>query len=131
MNPQKEFKIASIFLLFLGVIDAILVGMEWFSPDSSLFKTNIFLVILFAVMSVFTLAKLYMGIMGLKYCNGTGKGRLHITLAKIGVLLGIVSIVISVIDLINGTGTVQTVIGDAFDIFVIWWYFDLAKKNYA
>ena len=69
--------------------------------------------------------------MGLKYCNGTGKGRLHITLAKIGVILAVVSVVISVIDMISGTGTLQTVIGDSVDIFAIYWYFSLAKKNYA
>ena len=42
-----------------------------------------------------------MGIMGLKYCKGTGKGSLHITLAKIGIALTVVATVISVIDMIS------------------------------
>lgn len=105
--------------------------LEWIGSNSILFQDNIYLVILFAVITLFALAKLYMGIMGLKYCKGTGKGRLHITLAKIGVILGAIAVVISVIGLISGAGDLQTVISDAVDLFVIYWYFSLAKKNYA
>ena len=71
-----------------------------------------------------------MGIMGLKYCKGTGKGSLHITLAKIGIALTVVATVISVIDMISGSGDVSTVISDATDILIIYWYFSLAKKKY-
>ena len=130
MDVKKEFKIASIVLLFLGVLDVILIAMDWLTPESPLGEKSILLFVLFAVMCIIVLAKLYMGIMGLKYCMGTGKGRLHISLAKIGVVLAVIAVVISVIDMISGAGTIQTVISDGVDVMVIHWYFNLAKKNY-
>lgn len=129
MNQKKEFKIASIILLVIGIIDVISVALEWIGPESILFQNNIYLIIIFAVISIFALSKMYMGIMGIKYCNGTGKGRLHIILAKIGVILGVLAVAISVIGLVTGAGTLLTVISDAVDLFIIWWYFSLAKKN--
>lgn len=129
MTPQKEFKIASIVLLFLGVVDIPLIAIGWFGADSPAFEFNAFLIAIFAITCAITLAKLYMGIMGLKYCKGTGKGTLHIKLAKIGVILAVLAAVITVMDLISGTGSIETLISDACDIYVIYWYFNLAKKN--
>lgn len=130
MNPQKEFKIASIILLILGAFDLFLVSTEWFGSDSIIFENNIYLIIIFSIITLIPIAKIYMGIMGIKYSKGTGKGRLHIILAKIGVVFSIIAIVISVLDLIFGSGTLETLIGDALDTFVICWYHRLAKKNY-
>ena len=128
INPQKEFKIASILFLFLGVIDAVIISMDWFGSESPLLQDNIFLLILLIVICLIALGKLYMGFMGLKYCKGTGKGSLHITLAKIGVVLAAISVVISVVEMINGEGTLQTVISDVTDAFIVYWYLRLAKK---
>ena len=128
INPQKEFKIASILFLFFGIIDAIIIALDWFGAESPLLEDNIFMVVLFIVICLIALSKLYMGFMGLKYCRGTGKGRLHITLAKIGVVLAAIALVIAVVDMIGGEGTLQTVVSDVTDTVVVYWYLQLAKK---
>ena len=132
MNAQKEFKIASIVLLFLGVIDVLTIALGYFGEgsltESLTLGGSVFVIALFAIVSVIALAKIYMGIMGFKYCKGTGKGKLHITLAKIGVALTVIAVEISVIDMINGTGAVQTIISDIADVIVIHWYLKLAEK---
>ena len=128
MNPKKEFKIASIVLLILGIFDALIIGIEWFVGDFFVLGDNVFLLFVFAGIILIALAKLYMGIMGLKYCKGTGKGTLHITLAKIGVVLALIAVVIAAVNLVGGDGDVQTVLSDSVDAFIMYWYLSLAKK---
>ena len=135
MNPQKEFKIASIVLIILAVLDVLMISVSYFEGGS--FAASVpeeskgFIFALFVVISIITLAKFYMGIMGLRYCMGKGKGKFHITLAKIGIALAAIATVISVMDMISGTGNITTVLSDATDVYLIYWYFKLATKNYT
>ena len=131
MSPQKEFKIASIVMLFLGIIDALLIAVEWFDANSPLAGGNAFLLTIFALICIIALAKLYLGVKGLQYCKGAGKGTLHITLSKIGVVLAGIAVVLSVIDMFSGAGTLQTLASDSTDLIVIHWYYGLAKKHLA
>lgn len=132
MDSRRDFKVISMLLLFLGVMDiALLVinNMGEMKAVSALSDKGLAFVIgIAAIVVIIALAKLYMGYMGIRYCNGTGKGTFHITLAKIGLVLAVIAVVLSVMDMTSG-GTLNTVISDIIDVMVIFWYFRAAKRN--
>ena len=132
MNPQKEFKIASIVIIALGVLDVLSIALGA-TGNGVIFGSltsggRVLIGALIAVMGIIALAKIYMGVMGLKYCKGTGKGKLHILLAKIGMVFSVLALVMSVVDLIGGAGT-QDIIGEISSVCFIYWYLKLAEKN--
>ena len=135
MTPQKEFKIASFVLLALAVLDVLQIALGYFADGSLVEGLSTgaagFLIAIFAVVCLLALAKFYMGITGLRYCAGKGKGTLHIRLATTGVVIGVISLIIGVVDMMSGTGTFEALIDDATSIGVIYWYLTLAKKNLA
>lgn len=130
MNPQAEFKIVSIIMLLRGAIGAFSIGLAWSGVASPL-SSGIAFLLTIAIMCAFTLVYLYCGVMGLRYCNGTGKGTLHIKLAKIGLILEAISGAYALSDIIIGKGPMDLVFLIIFDVFVIHWYFSMAKKNLA
>ena len=135
MNPQKEFKIACFTLLFLGVLDILSILVGYFENGkltAGLTVAESVVVFLFLGINVLImLAKIYMGVAGLKYCNGTGKGKLHITLAKIGLVFCVIVAVTSLIDIVTGAAAVETIFGEITSITVMYWYLTLAQKNYT
>lgn len=129
MDLKKQFKFASIALLFLGVLDAIQILTGFFEDFSFSPVALIVAIVTFAIVAAIALAKIYMGAMGLKYCKGAGKGTLHIKLAKIGIILTIISGVISLLDMIFGSGSFSALLDDITGFILIEWYYSLAKQN--
>ena len=130
MNSQAEFRIVSIIMLLRGAIEAFSIGLA-LSGVASPLSSGIAFLLTIAEMCAITLAYLYCGVMGLRYCNGTGKGTLHIKPAIIGLILEAILAAFAIFNMIIGKGAMDLVFIIIFDVFVIHWYFSMAKKNLA
>ena len=52
-------------------------------------------------------------------------------LAKIGLVFTVIAVVTSLIDIISGAAAIDTIYGEVASVTVMYWYLQLAQKNYA
>lgn len=132
MAKTKELKIYGYLMFFLGLVDIAYLALD-IREINALAEGYSNAVIIgvyafFAVCALITLAKFWMGRQALCYAKGTGKGTSHITLAKIGIILGIVVLVSDVIAIFNGTASVSEALSTATSLIVMHGYYTAAKS---
>lgn len=125
----SQYRIISGVLLFFGAMNLINICMEDFeaildAPDAA--KT--LALIALGVMLIGTLAMLYMGYIGLKYCKGEGKGTLHITIAKVCIVVSVLGVIVAAIDLFVNNSDVGNILGSLFQLVIIYYYLKFSKE---
>lgn len=135
-RSKKALKATSIILLIFAVLELIsiitLVAMgenapsvKGYSFDAHTVDILIGVVITFVAISL--LINLFLGIKGLRVAKGLGKGKGHITLATILIVLYIISIVVGIIGAIASTHNWFGVIVEIVSLIILVIYRTSAK----
>ncbi|MDO4745911.1 MAG: hypothetical protein Q4B18_05090 [Bacillota bacterium] len=125
----SQYRIISGVLLFFGAMNLINIGSEDFgaileAPGA----VKVLALVALGIMLIATVAMLYMGYTGLKYCKGDGKGTLHITIAKICIVVSVLGVVIAAVDLFVNNSDVGNILGSLFQLVIIYYYLKFSKE---
>lgn len=133
-TAQMQLKLYGWLFIVLAVLDVAMMVLELVGTGVSALLGElgvgavIFMVALFALTLVVTLIKFWMGLQGVRYGNGNGKGKSHITFAKIAVWLFVIFVAMGVADVITGSGSIGDVIPDVVSLILVWFYMKAAKE---
>lgn len=123
-KAKKNLKVYSILFLVLAIIQVVIFiagELTGNVPSGAAFVMG-------AICSgVIVLAELIMGFKGIAYANGSGKGTLHITIAKIAVVFIALGLVIDIFGLVTKTGGVSELIISLIDLVFVFGYIKEAK----
>lgn len=115
----KNLKINSIVLMILSVLGVIMFGARFMTGENSIDKimensdlsrqTALITLIVFSVLCcLMYLIEFYIGFKGLRQANGKCKGGANITLAKIMLVINILSLAFNIYDLIQGNRNIDS-----------------------
>lgn len=131
MTKMKELKIYGYLMFFFGLVDIAYLIMDIRGIHTLLAGYSKAVVIgvhvFFGLCALITLTKFWMGRQALCYAKGTGKGTSHITLAKIGIIFGILVLVSDGLAIFNGTGSYSEAISTITSLIVMHSYYTAAK----
>ena len=131
MTKMKELKIYGYLMFVFGLLDIAYLIMDIQEINTLLADyskvVTIGVYVFFGICALITLAKFWMGRQALCYAKGTGKGTSHITLAKIGIIFGILILISDALAIFNGTGSYSEAISTITSLIVMHSYYTAAK----
>ena len=134
-NSKKIVKGISIFFFVLAVLDLVFIGLSAtilngntasLGVDEEVVKgTFIAVIIGYAVDLLFTV---YLAVKGLQVAKGTCKGKAHITLSLIFLVLEVIGIVGCIYLMVTGKGDVAELITCVVSAICLYFYYTNCKK---
>ena len=137
-NSKKIVKGISVFFFVLAVLDLVFIGLSAtilngntaslgsLGVDTEVVKgTFIAVIIGYAVDLLFTV---YLAVKGLQVAKGTCKGKAHITLSLIFLVLEVIGIVGCIYLMVTGKGDVAELITCVVSAICLYFYYTNCKK---
>lgn len=138
-NSKKTLKIYGILFIFLAILDVGMFALNYFLGDfKEKWNMNVVgisentiqgVTIAFVlVILIIALIKLFLGIRGIQQSNGTYKGKSHITIAKIVIVMSIISVIASIPGFKLETSVIINLLGNIVTISILFDYIKNSKK---
>ena len=140
MKEKKELKIVGFCFLFLALLDVVDIVYyyltDYFTVDNIIqiagsdvtqMVAKITIAIVISVLVLSTLLKIYFAVKAIKQANGTGKGKSHIVLATIILIISVIAAIIMIASFIQKQADIFMVILSITNVIIYGSYIKAAK----
>lgn len=138
-NSKKNLKIYGILFIFLAIWDVFTLIVNYFLGDykeiwnisvegvSANIIQGVTIAILLVIV-IIVLIKLFLGVRAIQQSNGTYKGKSHITIARIAMVISIILVIAAIPGLKLETSVIMNFLDDIVTVSILFDYIRNSKK---